>query len=644
MPSPRRKGHVSFGDDDVSDMSSSFGSNHAVSIFRPKPPPSYDEDESLLLHKVVDGVLDQALGRSRSKFDVDAMTTEEEMIQRLGNFQSHEESLGEFREKRQRGFRDPLAAPPRGTSRSPPQQPKRNRSDKRRLMENDLSIPDERSVHSKGPNFEFKRILWVFFLLFVVACTLGGIAGLIVILLQEKGTESATSQEQVEPSWAPPTQFPTVSPSHIPTIFPSLDPTPRPSTMPSSVPPTPAPTTQVPTKLPTDPPTTLSPSLQPTPIPTSAAPTRQLTLEEKIILASPGTETAFIDPTSPQSLALLNMGSAAPSLDRFALFTLMYSANVSTWDASALHCSWTGITCDDDGFVQKVELRHSDLIGTLPDELALATNLQVVSIAGSGTSDIKSNIVGSIPELWGELLSNLRVLELYDNRLGGRIPDSFWKFSNVEHFHLDGNQLTGIFPDSLALMSSLKTFDVSDNYMVGSVPEEWTSLSHLARLSLKGNQMYGTLPSGIGSLGVLQELHLQGNSFRGSLPSALSSLTSLGWLSLEENQFTGTLPLVYSSMAILEGLELRGNKFRGALPSTYGSMSLLRILDMSRNFLTGSIPTEWNALSNLAALSLHHNQLHGDVSETICDTVMHIESDCNENMECSCCTACFVSS
>ena len=71
-------------------------------------------------------------------------------------------------------------------------------------------------------------------------------------------------------------------------------------------------------------------------------------------------------------------------------------------------------------------------------------------------------------------------------------------------------------------------------------------------------------------------------------------------------------------------------------------ISNLRILDLSSNFLTGEIPIEWDAMNNVAALLLQSNKLQGTVSSTMCRSAMHIRSDCNSIMQCSCCTECIM--
>jgi Leucine-rich repeat (LRR) protein len=142
----------------------------------------------------------------------------------------------------------------------------------------------------------------------------------------------------------------------------------------------------------------------------------------------------------------------------------------------------------------KVELRHGNLIGTLPPELALATNLEVISIAGSSGIDVKSQINGSIPLLWGDLLMNLRVLELYDNRLSGRIPSSLWKVSTLEKVSLDGNHLTGLLiPSNVSMLAHFERFGSFQQQSGGNSTRRMVAALDLRRLSLANNLLNGTL-------------------------------------------------------------------------------------------------------------------------------------------------------
>jgi hypothetical protein len=58
--------------------------------------------------------------------------------------------------------------------------------------------------------------------------------------------------------------------------------------------------------------------------------------------------------------------------------------------------------------VVKVYLSFNDLRATLPDEVSLLTDLEVLSISGSDENrETKGNLVGTIPSTWAERLADL---------------------------------------------------------------------------------------------------------------------------------------------------------------------------------------------------------------------------------------------
>ena len=639
-----------YADDGVSEMSSLAESN-TTSIFRRKPPPSFEDDESVLLHKAVSRVLDDALDSNMGTFDAEIMTLDDVQIRESTHLSSagSVDQCGFGFDKLQSVYdvgSSPLSLHPswQGVT----------SSDQALLIIHGGDHLSSRSPAVENKRGKFKRCMWPAVILSIAACTVGGIAALVSSFVQASGTSSTTSAEQLHspaknttrsPSM-PPMSFtvPSLNPTLKPIVSPSFGPTFGPTFVPWEVS-TLKPSSTYPVSVKpheTSRPTTSTQEPTPTFGPTSA-PTEKQSFRELVLEISAGTKAALNNAESAQSLALKRIEETSTNFDKFALLTLAYALNITAWTMStSTPCTWLGVTCDARETVIKVELRHQDLFGSLPSELALATNLEVIAIAGSSGIDIKGKISAGIPALWGELMTSLRVLELYDNSLSGEIPDSLWRLSTLEHLALDGNRLTGIIPSTLGLMTTLRSFDCSDNYLVGSLPEDLSRLSNLYLLSVKNNRMYGSLPSELGSLTKLQELHLERNSFSYRLPDTLQFLTSLTWLSLQGNQLTGTLPSLLDNLSSLEGLELSKNKLTGSLPKSFANLSNLRILDLSSNSFTGEIPVEWAGMGKLAALLLESNKLHGTVSSPMCLSAMHIRSDCNSIMRCSCCTECFV--
>jgi hypothetical protein len=132
---------------------------------------------------------------------------------------------------------------------------------------------------------------------------------------------------------------------------------------------------------------------------------------------SPESVSALGNATSPQARALEWASQQSnPSLIHFALATLRYATNITTgwkneegWLTSDV-CEWFGIVCQDNRVVE-IALSFNNLGSTLPDEVSLLTDLQVLSISGSAKRrQTKGNLVGAIPLTWGERLVNLSKL------------------------------------------------------------------------------------------------------------------------------------------------------------------------------------------------------------------------------------------
>lgn len=74
---------------------------------------------------------------------------------------------------------------------------------------------------------------------------------------------------------------------------------------------------------------------------------------------------------------------------------------------------------------------------------------------------------------------------------------------------------------------------------------------------------------------------------------------------------------------------------------------LTGILDVSYNFLTGSVNVFeqlGDSASALTKVLLHHNDLTGLVPFSLCESALQVSSDCNDQIQCDCCTECIIGS
>lgn len=97
----------------------------------------------------------------------------------------------------------------------------------------------------------------------------------------------------------------------------------------------------------------------------------------------------------------------------------------------------------------------------------------------------------------------LRVLELSENQIRGRLDISVIGLKKLDVLYLQHNRISGIIPPELCI------------------------LPRLQRLNLMHNQIRGLLPHNIGELVNLESLLLSGNNITGPVPTSLSKLTKL---------------------------------------------------------------------------------------------------------------------
>ncbi|CAB9523909.1 receptor-like protein kinase [Seminavis robusta] len=168
------------------------------------------------------------------------------------------------------------------------------------------------------------------------------------------------------------------------------------------------------------------------------------------------------------------------------------------WLSNVDECGWGGIQCDDGEWASHMWLGGNSLEGTLPIELAE--------------------------------LRSLKVLDLQQNRLKGRLPPTWGLMavngSSLESIRLDKNALTGTIPKEWAMMNStsLRELILAHNFFTGSLPSELGLLQGMEDFSVMYNSLTGTLPETFGEMSKLQTIHFAKNSFEGRMPASVCDL------------------------------------------------------------------------------------------------------------------------
>ncbi|XLS48723.1 hypothetical protein HN51_023081, partial [Arachis hypogaea] len=244
-----------------------------------------------------------------------------------------------------------------------------------------------------------------------------------------------------------------------------------------------------------------------------------------------------------------------------------------------------------------------------PSSLANLTQLLVL--------DISYNFIGGqIPNEFS-MLERLVTLDLSSNLFSGTIPLIFSHMSNLIYMNLSSNQLTGdLTATTYANLTKLENLDLSQNGFSGLIPQEIGNLTNLLTLDLSLNNLVGPIPHQIGYLNRLTSLHLSSNSINGSIPSSLGLLTqleigNLSYLDVSYNNLAGPIPEQIGYSNRLTFLHLDSNCFTGSIPSSIGLLTEMIMLTMGHNKINGSIPIEIDHLLHLGALDLSTNRLSG---------------------------------
>jgi hypothetical protein len=251
-----------------------------------------------------------------------------------------------------------------------------------------------------------------------------------------------------------PTNPPSKSPSKSPTKRPTRPPTKAPTKLPTKSP------TKRPTKHPANPPTkhpTRRPTKAPTKAPNMDCRNGGIAIVQYINSITLSNRTLSLVGTTRLEKALLDLvqsnrqpgvGLSACLADhqdrfrqRFAYLALVHSTVPQvqpSWFANANECLWTGITCNGNNRVAKVELFDKGLQGTIPADVGLWTSLTHFNVAFN-------KLTGSLPSSIGKW-ADLTTLYVSENKLMGTIPKEVSNWKSIQEALFYGNMFNGTMP------------------------------------------------------------------------------------------------------------------------------------------------------------------------------------------------------
>ncbi|XP_056863058.1 probable LRR receptor-like serine/threonine-protein kinase At1g12460 [Raphanus sativus] len=348
--------------------------------------------------------------------------------------------------------------------------------------------------------------------------------------------------------------------------------------------------------------------------------------------------------------------------------------SLASWTLDGDHCdTFNGVTCNPEGFVDKIVLWNTSLAGTLTPRLSGLNSIRVLTLFGNRftgnlpsdysklqtlwTINVSSNALsGPIPEFIGGL-SSLRFLDLSKNGFSGEIPVSLFRVCGKTKFvSLSHNNLSGSIPGSLANCNNLEGFDFSYNGLNGGLPpgvcdipvleyisvrnnllsggdvsEEVVKCKRLSHVDLGSNMFQGLGPFEVLGFVNITYVNVSRNRFGGEIGEVVECGQRLEFLDASSNELTGGISGGVTGCKSLKLLDLESNRLNGSIPGGIGKMEKLSVVRLGDNSIDGEIPEEIGGLEYLQVLNLHDLNLVGEVPEDISNCRLLLELDVSGN-------------
>ncbi|CAI9770599.1 unnamed protein product [Fraxinus pennsylvanica] len=276
---------------------------------------------------------------------------------------------------------------------------------------------------------------------------------------------------------------------------------------------------------------------------------------------------------------------------------------------SSVHCNWTGVECNSNGALEKLDLSHMNLTGILSNDIQRLQSLSYLNVCCNGFSS-------PLPKSWSNL-NAIKIIDLSQNFFIDRFPAGLGMASTLIALNASGNNFSGYLPEDLGNATLLESLDLRGNFFEGSIPKSYKNLGKLKYLGLSGNNLTGQIPGELGELSSLETMVLGYNEFEGRIPAEFGNLTNLSYLDLAIGNLGGSIPAELGKLKFLNTVFLYKNNLVGRIPPEIGNITSLQFLDLSDNMLEGEIPAEIANLKYLQLLNLMCNQLSGSVPAAI---------------------------
>lgn len=190
------------------------------------------------------------------------------------------------------------------------------------------------------------------------------------------------------------------------------------------------------------------------------------------------------------------------------------------------------------------------LTGSIPSSIGSLTLLEDLRLD-------QNRFFGLLPDVIGNMVL-LETLQFDNNLLFGQLPDTLTNLVNVKVLYCGDNQLSGTFPENFGNLVALEDFQCFHNAISqsrqpgigGTLPTSLGKMTNLKKFVMYQNGLKGTIPSAMGEMSSLVELDVEWNMLSGTIPSELGNLSNLDILHLGANDFVDPLPLSLCSLSL----------------------------------------------------------------------------------------------
>ncbi|GFP94509.1 receptor-like protein kinase hsl1 [Phtheirospermum japonicum] len=341
-----------------------------------------------------------------------------------------------------------------------------------------------------------------------------------------------------------------------------------------------------------------------------------------------------------------NSSQANPTIQAQFFDLIKKSANgdsLSNWESANNnnnnnnYCNFTGIGCDDQHNIVRVDITGWSLTGIFPDQVCLyLPQLRVLRLGHnsfdgqlprgitncSSLQELNATHVfftGPLPD-FSPLAETLKILDLSYNHFSGNFPISVTNLTGLEI--LDFNENTKLnpwrLPDTISSLTNLRSMILTTCMLHGKIPTSLGNMTSLTDLELSGNYLTGHIPIELGRLKNLKLLELYYNQLEGEIPDVIGNLTGLLDLDMSVNRFTGEIPESICRLPNIRVLQLYNNSLTGEIPNVLANSTTLITLSLYSNFLTGRVPQDLGRSSAVVGVDLSENQLTGKLPEGLC--------------------------